>query len=61
MGELKNFLLSEMKTCQSTPLLLLIDALDECNESEVREVVVFLESLSINAIDANVCSQYLSV
>ena len=53
-GELKKFLLSQVKTCQSTPLLFLIDALDECNEPEVRKVVEFLELLSIYAIDANV-------
>ena len=59
VGELKSFLLSEMKKFQPKPLLLLIDALDECNESEVREVVSFLESLSVNAVGAktslNIC------
>ena len=59
IGELKNFLLSEIKRPQSKPLLLLIDALDECNEPEARDVVSFLESLSVNAIDAknilNIC------
>ena len=40
--------------CQSKPLLFLIDALDECNEPEVRKVILFLESLSINAISAQV-------
>ena len=58
-GELTEFLLSETKTRQSKPLLLLIDALDECNESEVRKAVSFLELLSINAISAqaslNIC------
>jgi hypothetical protein len=51
-GELSEFLLSETKMCQSKPILLLIDALDECNESGVRKVVSFLEALSINAIDS---------
>jgi hypothetical protein len=59
VGELKSFLLSEMKKPQLKPLLLLIDALDECNESEVREVVLFLELLSVSAISAknvlNIC------
>jgi hypothetical protein len=59
IGELKNFLLSEMKRPQCKPLLFLIDALDECNEPEARDVVSFLESLSVNAIDAknilNIC------
>ena len=53
-GELKNFLLSQARTCQSMPKVLLIDALDECNEPEVRKVVEFLESLSIYAVDADV-------
>ncbi|KAI1274719.1 ankyrin repeat-containing domain protein [Xylaria sp. FL0933] len=34
---------------QSKPLLLLIDALDECDEKEVRDVVGFLETLSLDA------------
>jgi ankyrin repeat protein len=59
VGELKNFLLSEMKKSQPKPLLLLVDALDECNEPEVRELVSFLELLSINAVSAktklNIC------
>jgi hypothetical protein len=58
VGELKSFLLSEIKKFQPKSLLL-IDALDECNESEVREVVAFLESLSMNAVSAkttlNIC------
>lgn len=53
-AELKEFLLSETKTPQSKPLLFLIDALDECSELDVREVVKFLEELSINAVGANV-------
>ncbi|KAH8694325.1 ankyrin repeat-containing domain protein [Phaeosphaeriaceae sp. PMI808] len=53
-AELKDFLLSEIKTPQSKPLLFHIDALDECRESDVREVVEFLEELSINAVEANV-------
>jgi len=52
--ELKEFLLSETKKSQLKPLLFLIDALDECRESDVREVVDFLEELSISAVDANV-------
>ena len=53
-GELTKFLLFETKMCQSKPLLFLIDALDECNEPEVREVILLLESLSVNAISAQV-------
>ena len=54
IGELRNFLLSEMKKPQRKPLLFLIDALDECNESEAREVVSFLESLSVSAVGAKI-------
>ena len=53
-AELKEFLRLETKTPQSKPLLILIDALDECSESDVQEVVKFLEGLSINAAGANV-------
>ena len=53
IGELKDFLFTEMKRSQHKPLLLIIDALDECNESEVRAVVSFLESLSVNAVGSN--------
>jgi hypothetical protein len=42
-GELKNFLLSESKKCQPKPVVLLVDALDECDEADVRRVVSFLE------------------
>ncbi|KAK2041697.1 hypothetical protein LZ31DRAFT_543884 [Colletotrichum somersetense] len=38
----------------SKPFLLFIDALDECNESDVRDVVKFLELLSTYASRANV-------
>ncbi|KAI1354800.1 ankyrin repeat-containing domain protein [Xylaria sp. FL0043] len=34
---------------KSKPLLLLVDALDECDEKEVRDVVGFLETLSLDA------------
>jgi hypothetical protein len=54
--ELKSFLQSQVKKGNSKPLLLLVDALDECNESEVREVVSFLELLSMDAKSVlNVC------
>ncbi|PVH69643.1 hypothetical protein DL98DRAFT_505506, partial [Cadophora sp. DSE1049] len=58
-SELKEFILSEIQRHQTSPLLLLVDALDECNESDVRNVVKFLEELSIKAIGAkttlNIC------
>ena len=49
LGELKSFLL-EMIRHQSQPTVLFVDALDECNESEVRDVVSYLEMLSSAAI-----------
>ncbi|KAF3930817.1 hypothetical protein ABW20_dc0110533 [Dactylellina cionopaga] len=44
-GELKGFLQELIRYC-SHPILLLVDALDECDEPEVRAVVSFLESLA---------------
>lgn len=54
--ELKQFILSEIQRCQTKTLLLLVDALDECNESDVQNVVTFLKELSIKAIDAKLPS-----
>ncbi|KAL8340712.1 hypothetical protein RB601_006689 [Gaeumannomyces tritici] len=45
-SELKEFLLSEMQHGQPKPLLLLVDALDECSELHVRDVVKYLQDLS---------------
>ncbi|KAL8284817.1 hypothetical protein RB597_002069 [Gaeumannomyces tritici] len=45
-SELKEFLLSEMQHDQPKPLLLLVDALDECSEPHVRDVVKYLQDLS---------------
>ncbi|KAK1241852.1 hypothetical protein MKX07_007675 [Trichoderma sp. CBMAI-0711] len=54
-AELEKFLLSETQRC-SRPMLLLIDALDECSESHVRKVVQFLEDLSIKTnAPLNIC------
>jgi len=49
--ELKDFLLSEIQQPQHRPepLVLLVDALDECSEAHVRDVVAFLEQLSVTA------------
>ncbi|KAF3937074.1 hypothetical protein ABW19_dt0204540 [Dactylella cylindrospora] len=49
-AELKKFLLVEIPNYENRPLILLVDALDECRESDVRHVVAFLEELSIAAI-----------
>jgi hypothetical protein len=51
-GELKEFLRLEMKNHHSKPIVILIDALDECNDRDVRDVVSFLESLSIDAFNS---------
>ena len=47
--ELKNFLLEMMKRHQHQPITIFLDALDECDDSEVRKVVMFLEELSLEA------------
>ena len=49
-SELKEFLLSEMQVRQRRPLVILVDALDECSDSQVREAVKFLELLSITSL-----------
>jgi len=51
-SELKDFLLAEITRHQPKPLIFLIDALDECREQHVRDVVKFLEELSIRAVHA---------
>ncbi|KAI0112085.1 hypothetical protein GGR51DRAFT_507943 [Nemania sp. FL0031] len=55
-SELKEFIRSKVvePQPQSKPLLLFVDALDECNEEHVRDVVSFLESLSVKAIQVGV-------
>jgi hypothetical protein len=53
-GQLEHFIRSMIDNWQSKPLLLLIDALDECNNQSVRDVVSFLETLSIAAVEAGV-------
>ncbi|KAM0513538.1 hypothetical protein ACHAPE_007802 [Trichoderma viride] len=52
--DVKNFLLSAMEHYQSKPLIVLVDALDECEEAHVRDVVGFLEELSIKALGVGV-------
>jgi hypothetical protein len=49
LSELQDFIRWVIKHSQSRPLLLLVDALDECDQSDVRNMVEFLESLSIHA------------
>ena len=54
VGELRDFLIFETKSSRIKPFLLLVDALDECDELEVQKVVEFLEDLSISAVNARV-------
>ena len=49
LSELQAFIRLVIKQSQSRPLLLLVDALDECDQSDVRTMVDFLELLSIEA------------
>jgi ankyrin repeat protein len=49
LQELKALLASAIKQGTSRPLLLLVDALDECDDVDKQQVVEFLESLSNNA------------
>jgi ankyrin repeat protein len=59
LGQLRDFILLEINHPQPQGLLFLIDALDECNESEVRMVASFLERLSLKAVAStnslNIC------
>ncbi|KAI1174175.1 ankyrin repeat-containing domain protein [Nemania sp. FL0916] len=50
--ELKGFIQSIAKQQQPEPLLLLVDALDECADTEVRDVVSFLETISSTAVES---------
>lgn len=52
--ELRNFVRSVIELHRLKRLLLLIDALDECEQQDVREVVSFIESLSIIAAQIGV-------
>jgi hypothetical protein len=49
LQELEGFTTSVIKQERSRPVVLLVDALDECNEVDMQHVVEFLESLSSNA------------
>ncbi|KAF3315411.1 hypothetical protein TWF173_003951 [Orbilia oligospora] len=57
-GELETIMLESVAS-STKPVVLLVDALDECDESEVRMVINFLETLSSVSITAkrtlNVC------
>ncbi|KAK6334697.1 hypothetical protein TWF718_010144 [Orbilia javanica] len=51
-GELEA-ILSELVSSLDRPILLLVDALDECGEGEVRRVVSFLERLGLIAANSS--------
>ncbi|KIW85537.1 hypothetical protein Z517_00929 [Fonsecaea pedrosoi CBS 271.37] len=53
-GELKTFIASVIQQWKSKPLLLFVDALDECNETDIQDVVEFLELLSTEAKKSDV-------
>lgn len=53
-GELEEFLSVEANRTHPKPIIFLIDALDECGEKEVQNVVTFLELLSTDAVQAGV-------
>ena len=57
--ELQGFLILAAKSLQQHRLVCFIDALDECKESEVRELVDFLEDLGETAVSSktslNIC------
>jgi ankyrin repeat protein len=53
-AQLEDFIRSIINKRQSKPLLLLVDALDECDERGVRDVVGFLESLSVDAVQTGI-------
>ncbi|KUL91240.1 hypothetical protein ZTR_01767 [Talaromyces verruculosus] len=50
-SELKDFLQSHLKRTK-LKLIILVDALDECSRNDIASVVSFLESLSLDAVDA---------
>ena len=58
-GELREFLLKAASHDHFHPTTIFIDALDECDETEVREVISFFEELSIAAMKSgaylNIC------
>ncbi|KAI1852800.1 hypothetical protein JX266_002341 [Neoarthrinium moseri] len=45
IGSLKSVLEEAVQDLEETPIICLIDALDECDEDQVRDMVLFLESL----------------
>jgi NACHT domain len=47
IGELGDFLLEQMKGLKLKPIILLIDALDECTDKDVRAVASFLQKLNL--------------
>ncbi|KAL9068418.1 MAG: hypothetical protein Q9157_006508 [Trypethelium eluteriae] len=52
MSDLRDFIISEIMQRYLRPTLLLIDALDECSDSDVQDVVDMLEILSVKAVQS---------
>ncbi|KAI9685964.1 MAG: hypothetical protein M1822_003947 [Bathelium mastoideum] len=50
LSDLRDFIFSEIKQQHLKSTLLFVDALDECSESDTREVVDMLEKLSVEAV-----------
>lgn len=50
--ELQDLLSRVFATCESRPAILFIDAMDECDDAEVRDLVRFFKSLSNKACNA---------
>jgi AAA ATPase domain len=57
--ELQNFLMETYTTADSRPSIIFIDALDECDENEVRDLIDFFRTLTTkaykNGARLNVC------
>jgi hypothetical protein len=49
LSDLRDFVLTEIVQHHSTPIILLVDALDECSDADVRDVVNLLKMLSARA------------
>jgi len=59
INELQDFIVHVAKDCRERSLTIFIDALDECDEKEIRDMVSFLEDLTSHAtssgMDLKVC------
>ncbi|KAI9891067.1 MAG: hypothetical protein M1814_003418 [Vezdaea aestivalis] len=58
--ELQNYISRAIETTAVESIFILIDALDECDEAEVREVVLFIESL-MHIASSKICNTKLFI